>query len=129
MKTNHWLVVLGVLGGVGCGGDSTMNGETKPGVENARTTAITNVVGDDCDTAARCEEIGTGKSFATRAACESERQSFWSDRWSTASCEGKINADKLQACRQAIRDLLCNNLTDQLKTYNTTCAASEVCGG
>lgn len=134
MKTHNWLAMLGVLSVVGCDGSTSMGGTdipdtTPPVTTNKQSDAVTAASSDYCDAYTRCGEVGSGKTFTTRQACTSQQESYWNDKWPTAQCDGKINLDKLQICRDGLKTLSCNNLTDELKTVNTKCPQSEICTG
>lgn len=131
MKTHNWLAVLGVLGLMGCGETPSTGGTdtTPPVTTNKQADAVAAASSDNCDAYTRCGEVGAGKSFSTREECVASRAGFWNDKWPAAQCDGKINKDKLQVCRDALKTLACNNLIDELKTLNTQCPQSEVCSG
>jgi Family of unknown function (DUF6184) len=93
-------------------------------VEAARETAAQRT----CRFADKCGDVGSGQTYASMDECLTKQRSAYLDSWSTASCEGKINADKYNVCITAIDNTQCNNLVDVFATA-TKCARSEVCSG
>ena len=124
--------MLGVMGCVACGGGTgtTQTPGTDPGTGAAkRQAAVSEATNTNCDTYARCEQIGPGKDYPTQQDCLTSRSSFWNDRWPSASCDGKINNAQVQTCLDGLQTISCNSLIDELKVINTQCAQADICSG
>lgn len=122
MKMNTWLWAVGVMGLMGCG-------TTVAGVTGKQADAVNAAANETCDSYARCNEIGAGKKYATRAECDADNQSFWNNRWPAADCDGKINGTSLETCTNAIKGTACDSFIDQINTAYNKCAKSDVCKG
>lgn len=82
-----------------------------------------------CDWYGKCGEIGQGKKYATRDACEVDVRASWNNYWPAADCDGKIRGEDLDVCLQAIELTDCNNAFDFLNTVLNKCGKSNVCRG
>ena len=122
MKMSNAVWMLGMLGLVGCG-------STVAGITGKQADAVNVATTATCDSYDKCGEIASGKKYSTRAECEADNRSFWNDRWPAASCDGKINGDKLEFCETAIQATSCDNFFDQLQTVYGKCAREDVCSG
>ena len=82
-----------------------------------------------CDWVAKCGEIGSGKTYATRDSCDVGQRSEWNNRWSLAKCDGKIQPSDLDVCLKAIDSTVCGNGLDLLNTLFNKCSEAQVCKG
>jgi hypothetical protein len=96
-----------------------------PSREQARDMATTR----SCDWYASCGEIGSGKRYETRDACEVDVRSSWNNLWPTADCNGKIDGDALDVCLKAIDITDCANGFDFFNTVFNKCGKDKVCPG
>ena len=80
-----------------------------------------------CNWQNKCGDVGAGKTYASLDECLTKQRASWLDAWPTASCDGKINVDKFNACLTAIDNTSCSNGFDQLATFLGKCPRSEVC--
>lgn len=79
-----------------------------------------------CDFAARCDDIGSGKAYATRDECLTKMRGDMVDAWPTDKCDGKLNGTNLDVCLTAISGTQCDNFVDLLATYSK-CGTDKVC--
>ncbi len=82
-----------------------------------------------CDWYQKCGEIASGKTYATRDACEVKERSDWDTRLPLAKCDGKVIPSDLDLCLKAIDSTLCGNVLDVLNTLLNKCSAAQVCKG
>ena len=122
MKINKGLWLVGMMSLVGCG-------STVAGITGKQSDAVSSATNATCDAYTNCGEIGAGKKYTNRSDCETDNRAFWNDRWPVASCDGKINGDKLEFCENAIKATSCQNFIDQLQTVYSKCAREDVCSG
>jgi hypothetical protein len=121
MKMNLGIIAAGIVGLVGCGTS------TIPDITNRQVDAVNSASERSCNRYDACGKIGAGKKYETRAACESDNDSFWNGRWDAADCDGHINGDALDVCLTSIDGTECNSGLDQLETAFLRCAKSDVC--
>jgi hypothetical protein len=74
----------------------------------------------------RCGNVGAGKRYATFADCLTDKRAFFLAVWPTEPCDGRINAETLNVCYQAIETAQCNNLRDFFNTFSK-CESADVC--
>jgi hypothetical protein len=117
-------IFIGLLGLVAF---TSMGCDTVADVTNKQSDAVTAAVSATCDRYDACMEIGTGKSYATRAECDNDSHDFWNGQWTVAECEGHINGDALKVCTDRIASTDCNSFIDKLNTVYGSCASSDVC--
>jgi hypothetical protein len=108
--------VLVALGVISCGPPS------QPQARDAATAK-------SCDWYARCDEIGAGKQYETRDACEIEVRNFWNNTWALADCDSKIDSEALDICLKSIEITQCGNGLDFLNTILNKCGKASVCAG
>ncbi|MBS1151971.1 MAG: hypothetical protein H6Q89_3669 [Myxococcaceae bacterium] len=82
-----------------------------------------------CDWVAKCGEIGSGKSYASRDACEVGQRNDWNNRWSVGKCDGKVIPSDLDLGLKAIDSTSCGNALDILNTVYNKCSEANVCKG
>lgn len=107
---------VALLAVAGCGSVTTSR-------ESARDQATT----VSCNWFQMCGEIGAGKTFATRDACEVSVRANRDAAWPASECAGKINVNQLDICLSAIRSTTCMNGVDFLNTVFNKCPATLVC--
>jgi hypothetical protein len=110
-------VLLGLAGTLGCG------------TSKRQSDAVNSAANSSCDAYSRCNNIGPGQKYATRSDCEIDNKAFWNNQWPSATCDNKINQDKLQFCLNAIAGTSCDNFLDSLNTTYLKCPESDVCSG
>ena len=103
---------------INCGGVSTDD------LQSARTQATT----ASCNYYQMCNQIGAGQTFDTPQDCQTKVLAYWTDRWPTAACDGKIVSAALTSCLDAINSTLCMNGLDVLSTLYAKCPEASVCG-
>lgn len=124
MNINKWSITLGALAVLSGCGDSTL-----ADITDRQADAVNAAVDTTCDRYEFCQQVGEGKTYANREACENEQRLAWDGRWPADECNGRINGDKLQVCLSAIEGTSCDNFFDQLNTVYGKCPKNEVCSG
>ncbi len=115
MTKPNLLGVLWVL--AGCGGPLSQAA--------ARDAAARHM----CDWYQKCGEVGSGKTYATRDACDVKERSNWDSQFPLAKCDGKVIASDLDVCLKAIDSTVCGNGLDLLNTVFNKCNQAQVCKG
>jgi hypothetical protein len=123
MTGKTWVALAGALWLWGCG-DSTVAELT-----DSQPAAVDAAGENLCDNLDACGNIGEGKTYASRSDCETSRKAFWNDKWPAETCDGHIHGDNLQRCLDAIEEMDCNSLVDELRVLNGACAQEQVCAG
>lgn len=82
-----------------------------------------------CDWYQKCGEISSGKTYATRDACEVDIRKYWDGAWPLAACDGKITPTDLDVCLKGIDSTVCGNGFDYLNTLLNKCSRTQVCKG
>jgi len=80
-----------------------------------------------CDQVAACGDIGAGKTYLSRDACDVKLRSTWQDLWPPADCDGHVDPAMLDLCLQAIQASECNNALDLLNIFANKCAKAKIC--
>lgn len=93
----------------------------------SQTAARDRAVQASCDRVAACGDIGVGKTYASRDACNVKLSSTWQDIWPPADCDGRIDPAMLDVCLQAINQAECNNALDLLNIFANKCAKAKIC--
>lgn len=79
-----------------------------------------------CSYSSRCNDIGSGKLFASTDECLTHQRSIAIGLWPSADCDSKIDAKAVDACFKAIENTQCSNPLDLLATA-VKCAKENVC--
>lgn len=98
---------------VACGGDSR---------QSARDTATEKT----CDYYARCNEIGTGKTYTSRDNCIVKVQATFETAWPPDVCDGHVDQSALDLCYNAIDTAQCGSGGDVLHVLDK-CQRANVC--
>ena len=106
-----------ILALTGCGGPLS-----QPAARDAAAS-------HSCDWFNKCGEIGSGKSYATRDACDVNQRSDWNSRWTLAKCDGKVLPSDLDLCLKGIDSTVCGNAFDLFNTVFNKCSQTNVCKG
>lgn len=115
MRLNALLVPVLALGLSACGTVSLED-------------AIDNAAGSVCDYYERCDDIGEGKTYASRNACMIDYRGTFQDAWPANKCTDNINPDGYDQCLGRIEITQCGNLLD-LANVVLNCGSNTVCGG
>ena len=117
---NIVFVALALFGGiVGC--------NTVADITNKQSDAVNAAASETCDRYEACGNIGAGKTYETKEACDKESHDFWNGQWTVEKCEGKIDGDALTVCTDRIASTDCNSFVDKLNTVYNSCASDDVC--
>ena len=90
-------------------------------VESARETGAQKT----CDYFVRCNQVGSGKAYATVQECLTSQRANFQTLWPSASCPS-INAANLDVCLKGIDASACGSVLDIISTL-TKCQAALVC--
>lgn len=80
-----------------------------------------------CDRVQACGEIGVGKNYESRDACDVQLSSTWQNLWPPAECDGRIDNAMLDVCLKSISLAECSNALDLLNIFANKCAKAKVC--
>jgi Family of unknown function (DUF6184) len=122
LMKNTYLFALGLIAGIVGGCDNTI-----ADVTNSQPSAAKAAVDATCDRYEACDQIGAGKTYESREACDNQLRDFWNEQWPAARCEGKINGDALDVCTDRIASTDCNSFVDKVRTAYDTCNSDDVC--
>ena len=129
MKKLHALyaVSFSIALAVGCHKDSkpTAYGGG-PGLQANIDAGIAKMAGAKCDRAQRCNHIGAGEKFETRAQCETVMRGKLTDEIHPEDCRGGIDDGELQQCMNEVRSESCGNPFSKLETHGE-CKTSQLC--
>lgn len=78
-----------------------------------------------CSHYSQCNEIGSGKLFASTDECLTHQRSFALGLWPTADCDSKIDAKGIDVCLKAIEITQCNLVDPGLTLLK--CTRENVC--
>ena len=95
----------------------------------SQTSARDAATAKTCDYYSKCAEIGSGKKYATRDACEVDVRSYWNNAWPLDECDNKIRNEDMDVCLKAIEITVCGNSFDFFNTIFNKCGKSSVCKG
>jgi hypothetical protein len=110
--------VTGFLVGVGYGCGS---------VTDDRDAAINSATTAACNRYQACNAIGPSGSYATISDCQTDWKAKFTNQWTQADCEGRIDQTMLNVCRDAINGTSCTSVLDILNTFLVKCSAAAVC--
>ena len=99
------------------------------GSNHSQASARDAVTDASCDFYMRCDQIGSGKTYANRDTCEVQVRASWDTAWPVQTCDGKINSDQLKVCLSAIAATECGNALDVLNTLLNKCPQDKICSG
>ena len=78
-----------------------------------------------CSYYSQCDDVGSGKLFASADECLTRQRSIALDLWPSADCDSKIDAKGVDVCFKAIEITQCN-IIDQAATI-LKCTKGNVC--
>jgi hypothetical protein len=112
---NVFLSIVVAISCVACGGVSR---------QDARNQATQKA----CDKYNECTQIGEGKIYASRDACEVDQTAAWERTWPVTICEARIDKTAFDLCINAIQVTECGSVADLINVYFNKCTAQNVCG-
>lgn len=92
----------------------------------ATVNAVDSIVQARCDREARCNNVGSGREYASHEACATRVRAEWRDDLNLADCPGGVDAKELNECLEEIRNDDCNNPFDTLGRI-VACRSSDLC--
>ncbi len=121
------VTALPVLAVIGCTRDHkpTAYGGG-PGLQANIDDGIARVASAKCDRETRCGNIGAGRSYDSRAQCETVHRGKLTDDIRLKDCRGGINEGELQECIREVRTESCTNPFEKFATH-AECRVSELC--
>lgn len=78
-----------------------------------------------CSLATRCNNIGSGRLFASNEECLVHLRSSALSLWPTDRCEKRLDSQALQRCFSTVDDATCSAVDQGVIVLR--CAPSEVC--
>lgn len=100
--------------------------ETPAEKERSVAMGVADIVGARCDLEDRCANIGPGRKFDSRSACESKLQGETASALNTADCPLGVERRKLDRCIASILAQDCGNMFDALNRWNA-CRDGQIC--
>lgn len=97
------------------------------GNDSSQSAARERTARASCDRLTACGEVGPGKSYESRDACDVKMNSLWQDILPPAECDGRINSEQLDVCLQSIELAECGNALDLLNIFGNKCAKGKLC--
>jgi hypothetical protein len=90
--------------------------------------AISRVTNSRCDREAACNNVGAGKKFADRDACNRELSHNTHPELRSEQCPRGIDENRLQTCLSEIQDERCGNPIDTIDRM-ANCRRGKLCIG
>jgi hypothetical protein len=125
-RKTGWRSVLALLA-IGAAGFAFGAGYGCGSVTNDRDAAINAASSDACNRYQACDAIGPSKSYASISDCQTDWKARFTNQWTQADCQGRIDQTMLGVCRSAIMGTSCTNVVDILETFLVKCSAAAVC--
>jgi Family of unknown function (DUF6184) len=91
-------------------------------VESAREAAAQHT----CDYAVRCNQVGTGKTYASRDECLTTQRSAYLTAWPTSTCANSLDSGNIDLCLKAWDATACDNLLALASTL-VECSPLAIC--
>lgn len=96
------------------------------GPTTAIEPALNNLAEARCDRETRCNNVGTGRRFDSRAACINDVRSNHADDVNRSECPAGVDARELAECMEEVRNEDCNSPLDTLGRI-AACRSSDLC--
>ena len=97
------------------------------GSDSSQAAARERTARASCERLTACGEVGPGKAYESRDACDVKMNSLWQDILPPDECDGRISSEQLDLCLQAIDVAECGNALDLLNIFGNKCAKSKLC--
>lgn len=108
----------------------TLEGDTATTAEREPTagtdSAVARIADARCSHEERCNNIGMGKTYRTKADCTAQLKSQWRDDLEGQECQNGMDWGELNTCLTAIRDDACATAFQPLSRL-PACHSSELC--
>lgn len=88
--------------------------------------AVARLTARRCERELDCNNVGTGKKYDDKGACEREVAHDLKSELRPANCPYGVRGDRLDACLQELRDEKCGNPLDMISRL-TTCRTGRIC--
>ncbi|MGZ3474324.1 MAG: DUF6184 family natural product biosynthesis lipoprotein [Polyangiales bacterium] len=95
-------------------------------VQASIDSAVERVSQEQCARSQRCDNIGTGREYASRENCLTVERGKFAEAFSLQSCPGGIDEHNLQSCLSEIRDQGCGASWSSV-SRRETCRNRNVC--
>lgn len=92
----------------------------------AMTAAVDGIVQARCDREERCDNIGSGKKFASRSLCETEVRAEWRSDLNAFECPQGVDENQLDKCKAQLRAEACDSVLDTLGRL-AACRTNAIC--
>jgi len=102
------------------------NTEPSQGAMSEHRSAVDAITTARCDREQTCDNIGSGKKYASRSECVTKVRSDWQSDLNTLECPKGIVQAKLQTCLDEIRTEGCANPIQALSRV-VSCRQAEIC--
>jgi hypothetical protein len=98
-------------------------------VSNDLQDAIDQATNATCARYQACNLIGaaSGDSYPSLTVCQADWKAKFTNQWTEAECQGRIDQAMLGVCRSAIDGTSCTSILDVLNTFYVKCGATAVC--
>jgi hypothetical protein len=100
--------------------------EPAPGAAAANRSAVESITAARCDWEQRCNNVGSGKKYASRGQCVNRVHSDWQSDLNTLECPKGVVQAKLDRCLSTIRGEGCANPLESLGRL-VACRQIEIC--
>ncbi|WP_437737514.1 DUF6184 family natural product biosynthesis lipoprotein [Sorangium sp. So ce1335] len=139
MRANNGRAAMGLILAAGatllvaaCDREERALGTTRPAegtrveARVATVNAVDGIVQARCDREARCNNVGSGREYASNEACAARIRAEWREDLNLADCPGGVDAKELNECLEEIRNDDCGNPFDTLGRI-AACRSSDLC--
>jgi hypothetical protein len=105
-------------------------GRSDPELGSGMSTgmAVRSITSARCERESRCENVGSGKRWASMGECEEKTKADWRDDLNKYECPRGIVQVELDECLRDIREEGCGNPFDTIARA-VQCNASDICDG
>jgi hypothetical protein len=104
--------------------ESARPATTAPTAQNE--SAVSAITEARCDREARCNNVGNGKKFESRADCVTKTRADWRDDLNARECPNGVVSSQLTSCVTQIKDENCSNVVEKLETV-LACRTVDLC--
>jgi hypothetical protein len=112
------------IGSTDRAGTTTVTGADTRGLSNP--LAIDRIVAARCQRETACNNVGSGKHFASQETCTRELRTKVGDDLKASECPRGIDKKELDECLQAIQAESCNNPIETISRL-AACRTSDMC--
>lgn len=89
-------------------------------------SAVSSITQARCDREARCNNVGGGRKYESRADCVTKTRADWRDDLNARECPNGVVSSQLASCVSQIKEESCNNPVEKLESV-LACRTVDLC--